>query len=731
MTEEISIKNRSELIPLLEGLVGSEIRERGLDAQIFIIVGSGSEARQVRRQLSKVLGCMIGVKIGSPSLIFEGLTKERFIHSSIRELLMLRALQEKEPDLIEESDPLSYASSFIQKFETLKKHLIEIDEGEDQDLLMDYLEKVHDEGYQDNLEILESMELPECNLLIILENDMYTPFDKKKMDDWDPLKRVKIKIEEDLTGPGERVIEEKKIEPIDAPSHVKYTRFSKRSDEIEAIAKEVRSVIGKGIDADEIAICIPDGSVEELVSSLEKVDVPANYHFTVPINGLPTTDTVINLINLLFKPNDPRAIVKLIKDPLVNDKCKGGLQSLFPILERLIKIWFIEEPSDWKRAIESEKRSIENLSEDEEPEQNIVETIEKLEQWIAKGKTVPFYFPAKGSLSEMSQILIWAINWSKLLEGIRSLPEDIILKNSRSYNTIERSCLELFKDGNDIGVTKEEFKQIMMELISRSTMPITSRERRGVKIHSHSDIGMLEPKVLFLGGCSSGELPGRAGQIILASNENRAKIRDSKEEGLKKKVKKELIRLFNSCDRMYISHDLESSPDPSDAVLHFISSFKDIESWTSPHNIYSLQEVQGNFKALFDGKDLKDVEWVDIDRINAKGQALFSRENDPQSENNLLIKDDGLDIIREKFGEDHKWSSSRFEKYIKCPFKFLTEEILTIEEPQETALEPDRMTRGSIIHDILFEHCERVRTNAIGMNDKDLLEDIELEEDHL
>ena len=351
MAETIFLETRSELIPKLKDLVEPVIKEKGLNSNIYIIAGTGSDSKYIRRSLSRALGCMIGITIGSSTSIINGLNRKKMIPGSIRELMMLRALQEMHPELIEGSDKWKYASSFINKFDTIRKHQIEIDMSEDQDLFEDYLNRVHDEGYLDDIEFMEGVQFPDCDLLIVLDIEAVNPFIQYTMDKWAPVKKVEIAFKEDLRGPGERVIEGKKIELCDIPDNVNYSRFSKRSDEHDSISKKVRWLLDEGERSDDIAICIPTGSIEDLVRDLDEVGVGSDHQYSIPILGIPTTETVENLLDLICTPKDPVSLLKLIKDPLVDDKAKGDLGPLFPLLNGFIKRWFIERPSDLKRAV--------------------------------------------------------------------------------------------------------------------------------------------------------------------------------------------------------------------------------------------------------------------------------------------------------------------------------------------------------------------------------------------
>jgi RecB family exonuclease len=71
---------------------------------------------------------------------------------------------------------------------------------------------------------------------------------------------------------------------------------------------------------------------------------------------------------------------------------------------------------------------------------------------------------------------------------------------------------------------------------------------------------------------------------------------------------------------------------------------------------------------------------------------------------------DGLlesDAVRAKlgrrFGGEHLWSPSQWERYALCPFKFLLTDVLRREPLGELVLETDHRRRGTLVHRVLAE----------------------------
>lgn len=69
-------------------------------------------------------------------------------------------------------------------------------------------------------------------------------------------------------------------------------------------------------------------------------------------------------------------------------------------------------------------------------------------------------------------------------------------------------------------------------------------------------------------------------------------------------------------------------------------------------------------------------------------------------------------MLAMQFGPDYKWSPSRLEQYVKCPFQFFLERVMRLEPVADLALEIDYMKRGQLLHDALSVVHRRLNTRA-------------------
>ncbi len=67
-----------------------------------------------------------------------------------------------------------------------------------------------------------------------------------------------------------------------------------------------------------------------------------------------------------------------------------------------------------------------------------------------------------------------------------------------------------------------------------------------------------------------------------------------------------------------------------------------------------------------------------------------------------------LAALQERFSADYVYAATALEKYARCPFRFLLEEVLALRPPEELDLEEDYALRGRLTHQILSQVHRRL-----------------------
>ena len=80
----------------------------------------------------------------------------------------------------------------------------------------------------------------------------------------------------------------------------------------------------------------------------------------------------------------------------------------------------------------------------------------------------------------------------------------------------------------------------------------------------------------------------------------------------------------------------------------------------------------------------------------------------------MLMSREVRALLAQRFGQAHDWSPSQLEQYESCPFQFLLDRVLGLEEIAEPALSADYAGRGRILHWMLATLHRRLNAKSGG-----------------
>ena len=78
-----------------------------------------------------------------------------------------------------------------------------------------------------------------------------------------------------------------------------------------------------------------------------------------------------------------------------------------------------------------------------------------------------------------------------------------------------------------------------------------------------------------------------------------------------------------------------------------------------------------------------------------------------------------IDWLGKRFGDDYRWSASKLESYGACPFVFLLNSVLRLDERDEAEEETTRLIYGSVAHEILERYYKALGPEYPGELDGD------------
>ena len=76
----------------------------------------------------------------------------------------------------------------------------------------------------------------------------------------------------------------------------------------------------------------------------------------------------------------------------------------------------------------------------------------------------------------------------------------------------------------------------------------------------------------------------------------------------------------------------------------------------------------------------------------------------------LLLSETAQAALAERFDLKHLWSPSQLEGYAACPFRFFSEQLLGLQPVNELTLRSDAARRGSLLHQVLAEVHDQLKS---------------------
>lgn len=483
--------------------------------------------------------------------------------------------------------------------------------------------------------------------------------------------------------------------------------------EVKKIAEEIKKYQLKGTDLKDMAIVLTNSESykDKIFQVFEEERIPLTLDKDINLIEIPLLKELINVLETKKYKMDKRSIINRIKSnyyPLAGKKDRE-------LIEYILRKENVEDLNKYNldyvlNAIEDEMNNI----------------------------------PSTGTIAEYVELVLEILKKYNMEENILNIYNKI-----KDYNLVNRdfSALNRFKEIlNSIGsilstikeeITLEEFIDILSNYLQNESI---------VEIHGNIDgIDVLTPitargkkyKVLFVIGMSQGVYPNIENRNFFFKEDN---YRDLKKIGIDVKnyyeiLDKEFIMFSNiiaSCsDTLYLSYSEDSTEDERsiasimlDEVFNRIKGdkkeskvniltveidylFKDnVEDMTTKGELlgYILREYsQGNcHEELFNMYN--DIDKDALKEIDMGIYCEIKRELEGFNEYSGLIADEEVKRDLYNIHKNRMYSISYLEAYGTCPYMFLLNKILKVEEMERESEEFTPLDLGYIKHEVLKEY---------------------------
>jgi len=483
--------------------------------------------------------------------------------------------------------------------------------------------------------------------------------------------------------------------------------------EIKKVAEEIKKHLSKGIELKDMAIVLTNAeSYRDLLFQVfEEEGIPIILDKETSLIEIPLMKELIYVLETKKYKMDKKSIINRIKSnyyPVADKKDREKI-------EYILRKGNIEDLKTYDmegiiRAIEDEAK----------------------------------YIPSSGTIDEYAGLIIDILKKYNVEDTILNIYNTV-----KDYNLTNRDFLALnrFKEILNFTrgvlsamkgeVTLEEFIEIITDYLQNECIVEVYGNAKGINVLTPVTARGIKYKVLFVVGLSQGTYPSIGNRNFFFREDN---YRELKQIGIDVKNYYEILdkeflmftNIISSCsDTLYLSYSEDSTEDEKsiesimlDEVFNRIKGenkeykinilpveveylFKDkAEDTTTKRELlcYILREYsQGNCHVeLFNMYN--DIDKNSLKEIDMRLSCEMNRELDGFNEYSGLIRDEEVKRDLADIHRNRMYSISYLETYGACPYKFLLNKVLRVEEMERESEEFTPLDLGSVKHEVLKEY---------------------------
>lgn len=314
---------------------------------------------------------------------------------------------------------------------------------------------------------------------------------------------------------------------------------------------------------------------------------------------------------------------------------------------------------------------------------------------------------------------------------------DVVRLDQRGLTQVENllaEWAELDLDA-DTEVPPEEWERLLRRLLEGNEIVLSTPLQKGVQILEAHDAALTPFRHLFLVHANDGEFPRAARSQPILSDEELQSLREgglpvtTREVALRRE--RALWRAVVANDEVTVSYrttdaagtprlpslmisdprpgaELSRTSDPDEEPVdpsekhrraaHLLMGIRRGSERPEPIRVPEPTLLRRAVLAAY-GETVRGVHASSPEEVPTRPNPWHGRLRDPVV----------LDHLAERFGPDRRWSASQLELYGRCPFLFLVQRVLWLEEAAEAEEETTALTFGGVAHELLEAFYHRVR----------------------
>ena len=536
-------------------------------------------------------------------------------------------------------------------------------------------------------------------------------------------------------------------EVFDKDDSITLIKASNKYLELKKISEEIKKLSKAGVELGQIAVVLT--SKDEYLDILYKVfneeKIPFSIDEEMKLKDVPLVREFLNIVELSISNFDKKHLINRIKSNYFSiceidemDKFEFMLQG-----ENFENIYDLKE-----KLISDEKKLRYMVLKGKEEYEDVLEDLINLDFILDAIIDESKFIVKKGKFEDIANsllnILVDYEVWEKILDTYeKNLDYNILcrdLSSTKKLQDIIQTMIISLKLTVKNEIDLKDFYNILFRYCEEETIVIAPKNIKGVNVLTPSTIRGLDFDTVFLTGLIQGEYPQLKENNFFFNDRHYPIFKD---------IGMDIKNFHERLDNESLLFDIAITRSRKNLYLSFSEISRNNES-----NIYSL--FLDEFINVFKGEELDNklnVVYIDMDYfikqdisqvttkqdllryllygyyIGNEDQEYFNIVEDELKEISLRLQceikraEEGFNkytgvlespFIKENLRRNYKnmvFSISQLETYGNCPFKYMYDYVLELENMERVFDDFTPLDEGKIYHEVLRRYYERNKEN--------------------
>ena len=502
--------------------------------------------------------------------------------------------------------------------------------------------------------------------------------------------------------------------------NIKFIKANNNYLEMKKISEKIKYHYSQGIKLEDMAIVLtnPEEYKEIMFQVFEEEEIPCTLDEDINLMEIPFIKELIYILELKENHGDKKSIINRVKSSYFN-LCNGEERDAIEYILRKTYFTNSEDIKNSQELLASDYAElIDKLIIEIEGEMALIPKKANIEEYVKLIQNILFKFNIEEKIFNIYSI---TLDYNLLYRDLMAIKKlDGIIKNLEKL-------IEVFSRE----ISLEDFLNILEGYIENESITEIQGNHKGINIVTPTTARGQEYKVLFILGLSQGKYPSIVNENFFFREKNYNEIKNIGIDfkNYYERLDKEFLvfsTIISTCTgELYLSYSENSTGDEKDIPsmfldeiverikgekledkLEFINVDIDYLIKNNPKELTTNEEV---FKYFLQNHHEEAGEEELIKKINSRLLCEVERSSEDFNEYNGKIDDPYIIEDIKNIHRDKVYSISYLESYGICPYSFLLNNVLNVEEMERELMDFSPLDRGVVIHEVLREYYYNYR----------------------